>query len=143
MIVYIVGHWRREERNSDEKGHHHLTYNNISHLPAISGCLRIFGPVAGMALSAYAVGKWVELGAKPAIDPSHPRWVGAWWLGYPIIILILFVTSVPMMMVPRLLPGMRERLVNKLRAAAKQGSEAFEEYRNTLRPIERTHFRGM
>ncbi|KAK7073025.1 hypothetical protein SK128_006765 [Halocaridina rubra] len=134
LCFYVVGYSYLDEAVSKDKAPLYF---------AISGCLRIFGPVTGMALSGYAVGKWVELGVEPVIDPSHPRWIGAWWLGYPVIMFFLLMSYLPLMMMPRMLPGMRNRLINKLRAAAKQGKEALAEYRNTLRPIESTHFKEM
>ncbi|XP_076057897.1 solute carrier organic anion transporter family member 74D-like [Oratosquilla oratoria] len=48
---------------------------------AIAGCLRIFGPICGFATGGFVLRVWIDPFKTPVIGPSHPHWVGAWWMG--------------------------------------------------------------
>lgn len=39
------------------------------------------------------------------ITPRDPRWVGAWWLGFPIIAALMAVWTLPVLLFPPRLPG--------------------------------------
>ena len=39
------------------------------------------------------------------IDPRDPRWVGAWWIGFIIIAVIMLLWTFPVLLFPPRLPG--------------------------------------
>ena len=41
---------------------------------------------------------------KPPFDEDDPRWIGAWWMGPPIIGLLIFLCSLIIMLFPQKLP---------------------------------------
>ena len=41
---------------------------------------------------------------KPLFDEDDPRWIGAWWMGPPIIGLLIFLSSLIIMLFPQKLP---------------------------------------
>lgn len=49
--------------------------------PAVSGSLRILGPVCGYSLAGWSLSYWVDPASPPDIPPRHPSWIGAWWIG--------------------------------------------------------------
>ncbi|XP_068214590.1 solute carrier organic anion transporter family member 74D-like [Palaemon carinicauda] len=134
VCFYVVGYSYLDEAVSKDK---------VPLYFAVSGCMRIFGPVVGTALASFTVSLWVDPTVEPVIKNSHPQWVGAWWLGYPIIMTIMLISSIPMMMMPRQLPGARERTLTRLRAAASQGKEAFTAYKESLRPMGKVQYKEM
>lgn len=48
---------------------------------AITIGVRILGPASGFILGSLCTRVYADLSVDPHIDPSDPRWVGAWWLG--------------------------------------------------------------
>ncbi|CAL1270580.1 unnamed protein product [Larinioides sclopetarius] len=63
--------------------------------------LRIIGPTLGFMLSSFCL-KYYE---NPFIDPgfsrNDPKWVGAWWIGFIILGLALFLVSFPVAFFPK------------------------------------------
>lgn len=48
---------------------------------AITIGVRILGPASGFILGSLCTRLYADLSVDPHMDPSDPRWVGAWWLG--------------------------------------------------------------
>lgn len=63
--------------------------------------LRLFGPSMGFFLASYCLSHYEVPYVDPGIQKSDPRWIGAWWLGYAFIGILVIVFSVPMLMFPR------------------------------------------
>ncbi|GBO06013.1 Solute carrier organic anion transporter family member 1C1 [Araneus ventricosus] len=63
--------------------------------------LRIIGPTLGFMLSSFCL-KYYE---NPFIDPgfsrNDPKWIGAWWIGFIILGLALFLVSFPVAFFPK------------------------------------------
>nr|XP_006816208.1 PREDICTED: solute carrier organic anion transporter family member 1B3-like [Saccoglossus kowalevskii] len=61
------------------------------------------GSVVGMPIASYFTNIYVDFYRVDGvdIDPSDPRWVGAWWLGYIIIFLTTLVISCLLFLVPK------------------------------------------
>ena len=64
--------------------------DNSSHenSPIMLGILytfRLLGPTLGFFLGSFCLRTYVHPGVDPGFSEGDPRWVGAWWLGYPII----------------------------------------------------------
>lgn len=48
---------------------------------AISISVRILGPLLGFSMTAILLKIYVHPFSNPGLQPSDPRWVGAWWIG--------------------------------------------------------------
>ena len=57
-----------------------------------------------------------------------------YYSGYLVIGSSMMVAIFPASIMPRMLPGTRERLIKRLTSAAQEGKEKYEEVVNSLRP---------
>lgn len=73
--------------------------NTPVYFAAIS-CLRIFGPVFGMVLSAVCSGLYVNFKPPPGMTPYDARWIGAWWLGFIVVTGTLVAPSLGLILYP-------------------------------------------
>nr|XP_053649345.1 solute carrier organic anion transporter family member 74D-like [Cherax quadricarinatus] len=71
---------------------------------AVTSGVRILGPTLGFVLGSFCTRLYVDPIADPGIDPTDPRWIGAWWLGLMVVSVALFLTSTAMFAFPRRLP---------------------------------------
>ncbi|KAH8022119.1 hypothetical protein HPB51_022001 [Rhipicephalus microplus] len=63
--------------------------------------LRLFGPSMGFFLASYCLSHYEIPYVDPGIMKKDPRWIGAWWLGYAFIGVLVIVFSMPMLLFPR------------------------------------------
>ncbi|GFN86650.1 solute carrier organic anion transporter family member [Plakobranchus ocellatus] len=63
----------------------------------------IFGPFVSYALGGFFSETFVTL-QNTSLTPSHPRWIGAWWLGYIVCGGLALLVALPLMWFPRRLP---------------------------------------
>lgn len=93
---------------------------NVPIQKAITIGVRILGPVLGFILGSICTRFWIHpLEAPPAgLSPTHPRWLGAWWIGMLVISSLLFLLSFAMCGFPRELQRRKEP-VDGAAAAAK------------------------
>ncbi|XP_033726803.1 solute carrier organic anion transporter family member 2A1-like [Pecten maximus] len=75
----------------------------------IISCLSIFGPAIAFGLGGLFTRIYVTLEDVP-ISPYHPRWVGAWWLGFLLFGSLSILVGLPLVCFPRRL---RPRSVSK------------------------------
>uniref|UniRef100_A0A8D8YD86 Solute carrier organic anion transporter family member n=1 Tax=Cacopsylla melanoneura TaxID=428564 RepID=A0A8D8YD86_9HEMI len=68
---------------------------------AITIGVRILGPSLGFVLGSFCTRLYVDISETPDINPSDPRWVGAWWLGLVLVSVMLMCASVAMFMFPK------------------------------------------
>ncbi|CAG5129587.1 unnamed protein product [Candidula unifasciata] len=63
----------------------------------------LLGPVAAFLLGGVFSRMYVTLEATQ-LTPRHPKWIGAWWLGYIVFGLLSLIVSIPLFCFPRKLP---------------------------------------
>ncbi|XP_059154803.1 solute carrier organic anion transporter family member 2A1-like [Physella acuta] len=63
----------------------------------------VFGPVLAYLLGGVFTRMYVTL-KDTQLTPTHPRWIGAWWLGYLTFGCLALMVSVPLFCFPRKLP---------------------------------------
>ena len=66
----------------------------------------MLGPILGFYLTARATALYVDFDRMPAdqipkISQDDPRWIGAWWLGFPVFAIMLMVIALPMFLYPK------------------------------------------
>lgn len=66
--------------------------------------MRMFGPVLGYYLGFFTLNIYVDPSKTPIITNKDPRWVGAWWLGWILLSILLLIFSVLIALFPRKLP---------------------------------------
>ncbi|TRY69950.1 hypothetical protein TCAL_04473 [Tigriopus californicus] len=83
----------------DNSGH-----GNSPIMLSITYTFRLLGPTLGFLLASFCLKTFVNPGVDPGYDETDPRWVGAWWLGYPIIGALILVFAFPLAFFPQRLP---------------------------------------
>ena len=83
--------------------------DNMSHenSPAILGItytFRLLGPTLGFFLGSFCLKTYVDPSIKPDFEEGDPRWIGAWWLGFPIIGCCILALVAPLSLFPQRLP---------------------------------------
>merc|ERR1719193_2562919 len=71
---------------------------------ALTFTFRLIGPTLGYLLGAQCLSTYVYPSVDPGFDEKDPRWIGAWWIGFPIIATLLLMFSAPLMLFPQRLP---------------------------------------
>lgn len=66
--------------------------------------LRLLGPTVGFLLSSLCLQFYEDPFYDPGFGTKDPRWVGAWWLGFIILGILIFIFSVPMILFPKRFP---------------------------------------
>jgi len=94
-------------------------------LISLSYFLRLLGPAGGYALASFCLKLYISPELTPTIDNTDPRWLGAWWLGWLILAVILFSFSFIMCCFPKELPraAVRRRIASERR---KRGMKSLE-----------------
>ncbi len=64
----------------------------------------MLGPTLGFLLGSAALQTYVNPSVDPGYEEGDPRWIGAWWLGYPIIGLLIIIFAFPLVCFPQRLP---------------------------------------
>jgi len=97
------------------------TVENVSFTAGVF-FIRIMGPVLGFVIGGWANKWYVTLKrelhklriyfrttltrlvctAPPGLGPTDPGWIGAWWLGYLIVSISLFIPSLVLIAFPRI-----------------------------------------
>lgn len=76
------------------------------------------GPVIGFILVAKTTALYVDFDRVPAKDiPAlhqyDPRWIGAWWLGFPVFSIVLIVAAIPMFFYPKMMRPVHQSCVQE------------------------------
>ncbi|XP_015111744.1 solute carrier organic anion transporter family member 4C1 [Diachasma alloeum] len=73
-------------------------------LLGITFALRTTGPALGFILAYVCMKLYIVPNLHPVINDKDPRWLGAWWLGWIILGILLAVFALLIAMFPRHLP---------------------------------------
>merc|ERR1719348_1433975 len=65
---------------------------------------KLVGPTLGYMLGAKCLTVYVYPGDEPEYNETDPRWIGAWWIGFPIIATLLLMFATPLTLFPQRLP---------------------------------------
>lgn len=68
-------------------------------------CSRTLGPTLGYILGASMLAIYINPSKTPDFDLNDPRWLGAWWIGFIIVGVLLLVSSPFLTLFPQRLPS--------------------------------------
>ena len=69
------------------------SHENSPIMLSITYTLRLVGPTLGYALGTFCLKMYVIPGQKVTMEEGDPNWIGAWWLGFPLIGTLIFIFS--------------------------------------------------
>ncbi|GAB0096936.1 Solute carrier organic anion transporter family member [Sergentomyia squamirostris] len=100
-------------------------------LISLSYFLRMLGPAIGYALASVCLKIYISPSLTPTITTNDPRWLGAWWLGWFILAIVLIVFAFLLGLFPKILP--RAAVRKKIAAEkARLGMKVDEEVQTEL-----------
>jgi len=92
---------------------------NSPFLLSLTFVFRLIGPTLGFMLGARCLTLYVFPGEDPGFDEKDPRWIGAWWIGFPIIATLLLMFSLPLVLFPQRLPRAETDAAHEAKASEK------------------------
>lgn len=81
-------------------------------IEGVTFALRTFGPAVGFILAYFCMKIYIVPDLHPIISDKDPRWLGAWWLGWIFLGLLLAIFSLLIAMFPRELPKKLHKISN-------------------------------
>ena len=75
---------------------------------------RLLGPTLGYMLGSASLKMYVNPGVDVDFGEKDPRWIGAWWFGYPIIGGLILLFAMPLVCFPQRLPKQALVILNEL-----------------------------
>lgn len=75
--------------------------SNTPMMFAYAMSLRMLGPVIGFLLGPRALEIYIDPTKTPLIDSKDPRWMGAWWLGWIVLGIALFLFAFLIALFPK------------------------------------------
>ncbi|XP_058794443.1 solute carrier organic anion transporter family member 74D isoform X2 [Phymastichus coffea] len=87
-------------------------------LISFSYFLRMLGPAIGYGLASFALKFYISPTLTPTITMQDPRWLGAWWLGWIILAILLFIFASILALFPKTLPRAAARKILRNKSAA-------------------------
>ncbi|XP_042908068.1 solute carrier organic anion transporter family member 74D [Parasteatoda tepidariorum] len=97
---------------------------------ATSMTLQLLGPALGFLLSSFCLQFYEDPFYDPGFGPDDPRWVGAWWMGFVIIGMFMFIFMLPAWLYPRHFPG-----VNDINSSKKRVLTSVIEYLKDMKTV--------
>ncbi|THD27393.1 Solute carrier organic anion transporter family member [Fasciola hepatica] len=83
------------------------------------------GPVLGFALGALVLQYPADLFVLPALKPTDPEWIGAWWVGFIFLGMLVFIGAIILLLFPRKLIGLSDSPLKKL--SSRQSAPVLQE----------------
>ncbi|XP_051170811.1 solute carrier organic anion transporter family member 74D [Leptopilina boulardi] len=80
-------------------------------LISFSYFIRMLGPAIGYGLASFSLKFYISPTLTPTITTQDPRWLGAWWLGWIILAILLFLFASIVALFPKTLPRAAARKV--------------------------------
>ena len=77
---------------------------NSQFMLSLTFVFRLIGPTFGYLLGTKCLTTYVNPGQEVDYDELDPRWIGAWWIGFPVIATLLLLFSIPLTFFPQRLP---------------------------------------
>ena len=128
-----------------------VSRKNSPFMLAVSMLVRVLGPILGIGLASACLKYYVNPNNPPDYGEEDTRWVGAWWLGMPILGLMTMVVASLIMMFPKRLPirdstyttdaaSQVSKRIKMARNSGRRGSvvlEATQSYESARKTIER------
>lgn len=63
--------------------------------------MRTIGPAFGFILAYFCLNVYVDPTLHPIINEKDPRWIGAWWLGWIVLAVMMAILAWLLAMFPR------------------------------------------
>ncbi|XP_037952842.1 solute carrier organic anion transporter family member 74D-like [Teleopsis dalmanni] len=86
----------------------YMDYNlDKSKTPALwslSYFLHMLGPSVGYTLASYCLQIYITPKLQPTINNEDPRWLGAWWIGWLVLAVLVFIPGTLLSLFPKSLP---------------------------------------
>ncbi|CAG7725964.1 unnamed protein product [Allacma fusca] len=96
---------------------------NSPMLFGITSSLRLVGPTLGFLFASACLKVFISPTLTPYIKTDDPRWVGAWWLGWIVLGILMAITALFISLFPKKLPKTVER--------EKKGAEKLAQLENS------------
>uniref|UniRef100_H2YLV0 Solute carrier organic anion transporter family member n=1 Tax=Ciona savignyi TaxID=51511 RepID=H2YLV0_CIOSA len=91
----------------------HASEHNSALYIGIITTITLVGPALGYLMGSFCLKIWVDFGRVDldsiTIDPKHQSWVGAWWLGFIVCIVVIAIASFPLWFFPKHLEKPEEK----------------------------------
>lgn len=94
-------------------------------LISFSYFLRTLGPAFGYTVASFCLKLYISPDLTPTINIEDPRWLGAWWMGWLFLGVILAFCSLLLSLFPHTLP--RAAIRRKIREERKRLGEKVDE----------------
>ncbi|XP_054269024.1 solute carrier organic anion transporter family member 74D-like isoform X3 [Macrosteles quadrilineatus] len=95
-------------------------------LVSFSYFLRMLGPAIGYALASFCLKLYISPSLTPTIKMGDPRWLGAWWLGWLVLAVLLFMFASLLALFPKTLPRAAARKMLATEKAAIEEQKSVE-----------------
>jgi cytochrome bd-type quinol oxidase subunit 2 len=89
--------------------------------------LRTLGPALGFVLGFGCLSLYIDPLVTPMIDKTDTRWLGAWWLGWIFLGLVMLVFAALISLFPRMLPPKVSKKAARVGAPLLAPPEVLEE----------------
>ena len=99
---------------------------------------RVIGPTLGYFLGSACLAYYVDPGQGPeGITEGHPRWIGAWWIGFVVIAVLLMIFSPWLTLFPARFDSKSETDAQRLdkKQDAKDQPETLKDWLNDYKEV--------
>ncbi|XP_055326118.1 solute carrier organic anion transporter family member 74D-like [Sitodiplosis mosellana] len=76
--------------------------------------MRMIGPIVGIALAYLMMSIYIDPTLTPVIARDDPRWLGAWWLGWILLGVLMFIFAGLIGLFPKHLPKKKQSIEHEI-----------------------------